>query len=71
MAVVEIHRHRFTVEDFAHMGDAGIFAADDRVELIDGEIREEERLLRRGNEIRSVAVAGLRLPVGEIFGARS
>ena len=40
MAVVEIHRHRFTVEDFAHMGEAGIFAADDRVELIDGEIRE-------------------------------
>ena len=190
MAVVEIHRHRFTVEDFAHMGEAGIFAADDRVELIDGEIREmtpigpshaglvdrlaellinrltgkanvriqnpirlgrytepqpdlviarrrmdyyagrhpeagdvllvievadssllydqvekapryatagipeawlvdvsgetvtvysgpgadgysEERLLRRGNEIRSVAVAGFRLPVDEIFGARS
>ena len=40
MTVVEIHRHRFTVEDFAHMGEAGIFAADDRVELIDGEIRE-------------------------------
>ena len=40
MAVVEIHRHRFTVEDFAHMGEAGIFATDDRVELIDGEIRE-------------------------------
>ena len=40
MAVVEIHRHRFTVEDFAHMGEAGIFAVEDRVELIDGEIRE-------------------------------
>jgi len=40
MAVVEIHRHRFTVEDFAHMGEAGMFAADDRVEPIDGEIRE-------------------------------
>ena len=38
MAVVEVHRHRFTVEEFAHMGEAGIFAADDRVELIDGEI---------------------------------
>ena len=37
MAVVEIHRHRFTVEDFAHMGEAGIFAVDDRVELIDFE----------------------------------
>ena len=40
MAVVEIHRHRFTVEDFAHMGEAGILAVDDRVEFIDGEIRE-------------------------------
>ena len=40
MAVVEVHRHRFTVEDFAHMGEAGIFAVEDRVELIDGEIRE-------------------------------
>ena len=34
MAVVQIHRHRFTVEDFAYMGEAGIFAVDDRVELI-------------------------------------
>ena len=40
MAVVEIHRHRFTVTDFARMGEAGMFAAGDRVELIDGEIRE-------------------------------
>lgn len=40
MAVVEIHRHLFTVEDFAHMGEVGIFSAHDRVELIDGEIRE-------------------------------
>jgi len=44
MAVVEIHRHRFTVE---------------------------ERLLRRGNEIRSGSVAGLRLSADEVFGARS
>ena len=40
MSVVEIHRHLFTVDDFAHMGEAGILAEDDRVELIDGEIRE-------------------------------
>ena len=31
----------------------------------------EKRLPRRGNEIRSVAVAGLRIPVDDIFGARS
>ena len=29
MAVVEVHRHRFAVEEFAHMGEAGIFAADE------------------------------------------
>ena len=32
--------HRFTVDDFARMGEAGIFTEDDRVELIDGEIRD-------------------------------
>ena len=40
VSVAEIRRHLFTVEDFAHMGEAGIFGPDDRVELIDGEIRE-------------------------------
>ena len=38
MAVAGIHR--FTVDDFARMGEAGIFTEDDRVELIDGEVRE-------------------------------
>ena len=37
---VPIPRHRFTVDDFARLGEAGIFAEDDRVELIDGEIRD-------------------------------
>ncbi len=32
--------HRFTVDDFARLGEAGIFTEDDRVELIDGEIRD-------------------------------
>ena len=40
MAVVEVHRHRFTVDEFARMGEAGIFTRDHRVEFIDGEIRE-------------------------------
>ena len=39
-AAVAIPRHRFTVEDFARLGEAGIFTEDDRVELIDGEIRD-------------------------------
>ena len=75
MAAVEIHRHRFTVEDFAHMGEAGVSAADDRVDLIDGEMctapgpdgYTEERVLRRGEEIASAAVAGLLLPIDEVF----
>ena len=38
--VVEVRRHSFTVDEFAKMGEAGIFTEDDLVELIDGEIRE-------------------------------
>ena len=38
--VVEVRKHSFTVDEFAKMGEAGIFTEDDRVELIDGEIRE-------------------------------
>jgi Uma2 family endonuclease len=38
MAVAGIHR--FTVDDFARMGEAGIFTEDDRVELIGGEVRD-------------------------------
>jgi Putative restriction endonuclease len=36
---VQILRWQFTVSDFARMVKAGIFAEDDRVELIDGEVR--------------------------------
>lgn len=37
-AVLEQIRHRLTTSDYHKMGDAGIFAASDRVELIEGEI---------------------------------
>lgn len=33
-------RRRFTVEEFQRMGESGVFAPDERVELIDGEIIE-------------------------------
>lgn len=35
---VEPVRRRFTVEEFQRMGEAGIFAPDERLELIDGEV---------------------------------
>ena len=38
--VADVQRYRFTVDEFARMGEAGIFTEDDRVELIDGEILE-------------------------------
>ena len=33
-------RHRFTVDQYHRMGEAGVFHEDDRVELIDGQIVE-------------------------------
>ena len=38
MATATVHRHLFTVDDFARMGQTGILSPSDRVELIDGEI---------------------------------
>jgi Uma2 family endonuclease len=35
-----VRRHRFTVEEYQKMGEAGIIHEDDRVELIDGEVLE-------------------------------
>ena len=37
-AAFSLQRHRITVEQYHHMGEAGIFREDDRVELIEGEI---------------------------------
>lgn len=35
-----VTRHRFTIEEYHKMGEAGIFHEDDRVELVEGEIVE-------------------------------
>lgn len=35
-----LRRRRFTVEEFLRMGEASLFAPDERVELIDGEVLE-------------------------------
>ncbi len=39
MSVAAPH-YRFTVDDFARMGESGIIGHDERVELIDGEVRQ-------------------------------
>ena len=38
--MADVQRYRFNVDEYARMGEAGIFTAGDRVELIDGEVRE-------------------------------
>lgn len=38
--VTRVRRYSFTVDEFAKMGEAGIFTEDDRVELIAGEVRD-------------------------------
>jgi len=40
VALAEIARRKFTVEEYHRMGEAGIFSSDDRVELIEGEVVE-------------------------------
>ena len=38
--VPDVQRYRFDVDEYARMGEAGVFTEDERVELIDGEVRE-------------------------------
>ena len=40
MAETDVQSHLVTVDEFARMGEAGVFAERPRVELVDGEIRE-------------------------------
>jgi Uma2 family endonuclease len=40
MLPAEVTKHRFTVEEYHKMAEAGIFGEDDRIELIDGEVVE-------------------------------
>lgn len=44
---VQLARHWFTVAQFNRMGETGILAADDRVELIEGEIVEMSPIGKR------------------------
>jgi len=63
--VAEGQRYRFTVDEFARMGEAGIFTDDDRVELIDGDILEmtpigalHAGIVSRLNELLMARLAG-------------
>lgn len=40
-------RHRFSVEEYQKMGEAGILSEDDRMELIDGEVVEMAAIGKR------------------------
>ncbi len=54
--VVSNVRHRFTVEEYHRMDEAGVFSPDARIELIDGELMET---LEPMNPPRATAVAFL------------
>jgi Uma2 family endonuclease len=47
MSTCEMIRHRFSVEQYHRMIDAGIFAPDDRLELIHGELIKMSPINRR------------------------
>ena len=49
---MNVVNHRFTVEEYHKMADAGILGADDRVELIDGEVVEVAPI--GSNHVRAV-----------------
>ena len=77
----QIARRQFTVADYARMREIAILAEDDRVELIDGEVREIveqywqprngkyllKRLVERGDMIAAQSVAKLEIAVDAIF----
>ena len=63
--VLDVRRYRFDVDAFARMGAAGVFTEDERVELIDGEVREmtpigppHAGIVNRLNELLVTHLAG-------------
>lgn len=60
---VELKRRRFTLEEYHRMGETGILGANDRVELIEGEIIEMSPIgsLHAGTVARIDHVFGTRL----------
>src|SRR5919206_2831256 len=62
---VQIAKHWFTVAEYERMGEAGIFSADDRVELIEGEIVEMSPIGKR----HAACVNRLNKLLGQAVGA--
>jgi len=60
-------RHKFTVSDYHRMADAGIFAPDDRVELIDGEIFEMGKIGSQHAGVVNFLIRRLVLAAGDRF----
>ncbi len=70
-----IQRHQFTINEYHRMRDARIFAEDDRIELIDGEIIKMAPIGPRhaacvkrlaeylGEKVRKLAIVGVQDPV--------
>lgn len=57
-------RHRITVEHFYRMGDAGLFAEDERVELVDGEIIDMPPIGSRHASVLEELVSSLGASLG-------
>jgi hypothetical protein len=58
-------RHRITVEHFYRMAEAGLFAPDERVELLNGEIIDLPAMGRRHAAVRQI-VSRTVMPEGVI-----
>ena len=61
--VSTVRRYSFTIDEFAKMGEVGIFTEDDRVELIDGEIRELPSI----SPLHAATVTRLIVPLVELL----
>lgn len=59
MLPAEVQKHRFTIEEYHRMGEAGVFSEDDRVELVEGEIVEMTPIGWRHTQVVTVLTTAL------------